>query len=112
MTDQPTTPPPPPDPASPQPPQQGKSFFARLFDLSFTEYVTPSIIKVLFIIGIVLAGLFSLLVFVSLANQGGGAVIAGIILAPLMFFFYVLMARVLSEVYLILFRIEENTRKD
>ena len=112
MTDQPTTPPLPPEPASQQPPQQGRSFFARLFDLSFTEYVTPSIIKVLFIIGIVLAGLFSLLIFVSLSNQGGGAVVAGIIVAPLMFFFYVLMARVLSEVYLILFRIEENTRKD
>jgi hypothetical protein len=111
MSDQPTTPPPPPEPPSQEPPQNGKSFFARLFDLSFTEYVTPSIIKVLFIIGFVLAGLFSLLVFISFANQGGGAVIAGIIVAPLMFFFYVLMARVLSEVYLILFRIEENTRR-
>ena len=112
MSDQPTTPPPPPVPASQEPPQKGKNFVARLFDLSFTEYVTPSIIKVLFIIGIVLAALFSLLIFASFANQGGGAVVAGIILAPLMFFFYVLMARVLSEVYLILFRIEENTRKD
>jgi hypothetical protein len=34
------------------------------------------------------------------------------VFAPLVFFVYVLFARVLSEVYLILFRIEENTRKD
>jgi len=74
--------------------------------------VTPSIIKVIFIVGIVLAGLMSLAVFVAFANQGGGAIVAGIVFAPLVFFVYVLFARVLSEVYLILFRIEENTRKD
>ena len=38
--------------------------------------------------------------------------VAGIVIAPLIFFFYVLMARVFSEIYLILFRIEENTRND
>ena len=63
-------------------------------------------------IGIVLAALMSLAVFAAFAGQGGGSVVVGIVLAPLVFFVYVLFARVLSEVYLILFRIEENTRKD
>jgi len=106
--------PPPLPPSAPPPPaaSSSKGFFGRLFDLSFTEFVTPSIIKVIFIVGIVLAGLMSLAVFVAFANQGGGAIVAGIVFAPLVFFVYVLFARVLSEVYLILFRIEENTRKD
>ena len=98
-------------PPTPAPGPQ-KGFFARLFDLSFTEFVTPSIIKVIFVVGIVLAGLMSLFVLLAFVNQGGGAVVAGIILAPLVFFVYVLFARVLSEGYLILFRIEENTRND
>ena len=45
-------------------------------------------------------------------SSDGGSVVAGLVVAPLAFFVYVLFARVLSEVYLILFRIEENTRKD
>jgi hypothetical protein len=105
-------PPPPPSAPTPSPSSSPKGFFARLFDLSFSEFVTPSIIKVIFIVGIVLAGLMSLVVFAAFANQGGGAVVAGIVFAPLVFFVYVLFARVLSEVYLILFRIEENTRKN
>ena len=106
--------PPPLPPASPTPPpaSSSKGFFGRLFDLSFSEFVTPSIIKLIFIVGIVLAALMSLVVFAAFANQGGGAVVAGLVFAPLVFFVYVLFARVLSEVYLILFRIEENTRKD
>ena len=105
---------PPPPPATSPAPASGpkKGFFARLFDLSFSEFVTPSIIKVIFVVGIVLAGLMALFVFIALANQGGGAVVVGIVLAPLIFFVYVLFARVLSEVYLILFRIEENTRRE
>ena len=80
--------PPPLPPSAPPPPaaSSSKGFFGRLFDLSFSEFVTPSIIKVIFIVGIVFA--------------------------PSVFFVYVLFARVLSDVYLILFRIEENTRKD
>jgi hypothetical protein len=107
-------PPPPLPPTTPTAPPASsqKGFFGRLFDLSFNEFVTPSIIKVIFIVGIVLAALMSLFVFAAFANQGGGAIAAGIVFAPLVFFVYVLFARVLSEVYLILFRIEENTRKD
>ncbi len=105
--------PPPPPGSSPAPaPGAERGFFARLFDLSFTEFITPSIIKVIFVVGIVLAGLASLLVFATFVNEGGGAIVAGVVLAPLVFFVYVLFARVLSEVYLILFRIEENTRRD
>jgi len=112
------TPPPPPSPSpppsAPEPavPQNTKGFVARIFDLSFSEFVTPSLIKIIFVIGIVFAALMALFTFIAFANQGEGAVVAGIVIAPLVFFIYVLMARVFSELYLILFRIEENTRND
>tara|TARA_Y100000385_G_C12807077_1_gene514430 strand:- start:129 stop:458 length:330 start_codon:yes stop_codon:yes gene_type:complete len=106
------TPPPSQPASSTAAPSSTKGFFGRLFDLSFTEFVTPSIIKLIFIVGIILAALMSLFVFASFARQGGGYLAAGIVFAPLVFFVYVLFARVLSEVYLILFRIEENTRPD
>lgn len=109
---QPPTPSPPPSAPQPAAPESSKGFVARIFDLSFSEFVTPSLIKIIFVIGIVFAALMALFTFAVFANQGGGAVVAGIVIAPLVFFVYVLMARVLSELYLILFRIEENTRND
>jgi hypothetical protein len=116
---QPPPPPPSDPPSAPPPPSQqpvpapdSKGFVGRVFDLSFSEFVTPSLIKIIFLIGILFAALMSLLVFVSLANQGGAGVVAGLVLAPLIFFVYVLMARVFSEIYLVLFRIEANTRNN
>ncbi|MFC7646425.1 hypothetical protein ACFQX6_42015 [Streptosporangium lutulentum] len=46
--------------AYPQPGPAEKGFFARLFDLSFDQYVTTSIIKVIFIISVVLQGLWAI----------------------------------------------------
>lgn len=103
------TPPTPPPPATPAT-SSTKGLVGRVFDLSFSEFVTPSVVKVLFVLGIIGAGLISLFVFIGFASQGGGAAVVGIILAPLIFAFYVLIARVVSELYLLLFRIEENTR--
>jgi hypothetical protein len=104
--------PPPPPPIPPAvPASSSKGLLGRVFDLSFREFVTPSIIKIIFVIGIVLSGLFAIAVFAAFAARGGGGVVLGLILAPLVFFVYVLVARVLSELYLLLFRIEENTRK-
>lgn len=115
--------PPPPPPQSSPPPGPGptppsgssgssnKSLFSRVFDLSFKEFVTPSIIKVIFVLGVILAGLFALAILVSFASQGGGAVVVGLIVAPLLFIIYTLFVRVMCEIYILLFRIEENTRQ-
>ena len=114
MSESPTPPPPPgpPPPATPpQPPLSNRGFLARLFDLSFSEFVTPSLVKILFVIGIVFAGLAALVTLAAFADQDGGGIVIGLILAPLVFFAYVLFARVLAEIYLILFKIEENTRR-
>lgn len=88
-----------------------RGLLSRLFDLSFTEFVTPSLIKIIFVLGIVMAGLTSLLMLISFAATGEAIVILiGLIFAVVIFFFSVLYARVVAEVFLILFRIEENTR--
>jgi hypothetical protein len=84
-------------------------FFSALFDFSFSTFVTTRIIKVLYILSIVLAGLAALGLFFSLAFQGVGGVIGGIIVAPLLFLFYVILARVWMEIIIVLFRIAENT---
>jgi hypothetical protein len=94
----------------PSPDSSNKSLISRVFDLSFSEFVTPSIIKVIFVLGVVLAGLVSLAILISFISQGGGAIVVGLILAPLIFMIYTLFVRVMCEIYILLFRIEENTR--
>ena len=100
--------PPPPSPASPAP--SGDSWFGALFDTSFERYVTPRLIKVLFFIGVAMATIYALVIFFALARQGGGGAVLGLVMAPLLWLLMVLVTRVMCELYLVLFRIERNTR--
>ena len=83
-------------------------FFARLFDVSMKTFITPSIIKVLFILGLVVISIFSLILLIAGTQADGGIVF--VLLAPLYWFVGVLYLRVILEVIVVLFRIEENTR--
>ncbi len=104
-----TSPAPAPSPgAGASDPNAQAGFFTRLFDVSMKSFITPSIIKVLFIVGIIAISLFSLLILIAGAQSDGGQVL--ILLAPVYWFFGVLYLRVILEVIVVLFRIEENTR--
>jgi hypothetical protein len=89
---------------------EGQSFFKRLFDVSMTTFVTPSIIKLLFILAIVGVSIATLVVLVTgLATFGdGGAVL--VILAPIIWLVGIIYWRVILELVIVLFRIERNTR--
>ena len=117
----PPVPAPPPAPAAPGPAPAGPGanpdsntsadqagFFARLFDVSMKTFITPSIIKVLFILGLVVISIFSLILLIAGTQADGGIVF--VLLAPLYWFVGVLYLRVILEVIVVLFRIEENTR--
>lgn len=86
-----------------------KGFFSSLFDLSFTEFVTIRIIKVLFVLAIISSGIGALMLLFSGIAVGGAEAFIMIIVSPIAFFFYVLMARIWLEVIIVLFRIAENT---
>jgi len=89
----------------------GSGFFERLFDTSFSEFITPSIIKVLFIIGSVLSALFGLVVlFVGLGEDSSQGAFFGLIVGPSVALLGIIYTRVLLELVMVLFRIEANTR--
>ena len=91
---------------------QDKGFFGRLFDLSFSEFVTTSIIKVLYVIAIIGSAIGGLvIVFGGLASKSFSGALVGLILGPLAFVLYVILARIWMEVLIVLFRIAENTAK-
>jgi hypothetical protein len=109
-TSTPTPTPPPMSPSSASQPGKpgGPGFFGRLFDVSMKSFITPSIVKVLFIIGIIVISLVSLGILIAGTQSDGGGFL--IVLAPLYWFVGVLYLRVVLEVIIVLFRIEENTR--
>ena len=88
---------------------QSKNFFASLFDFSFSSFVTLRFIKVLYVIFMVFAGLIGLAVLITFASQGGVSILIALILAPIAFFLYLLIYRVLLEFIVVIFRIAENT---
>ena len=91
---------------------EGGPFFSRLFDTSFRTFITPSIVKVLFWIGVVLVSLVCIAFLIAFIAEGGAAIVVGIVVVPLMWFIYVIYTRVFLELMIVLFRIEQNTRSD
>ena len=109
--------PPPPPPMPEPPPSTGPmgdapqvdsagSFFSNLFDISMSRFITPSIIKILYVIGIVIVSIVALIFLI--ASISNGAPIVGILLAPLYWIFGVIYLRVLLEIVIVLFRIERR----
>jgi uncharacterized membrane protein len=90
--------------------QDTKGFFGSLFDLSFTSLVTTRIIKVLYVLAIVLIGLYAL-VFIAggFSNSTSAGVVVLLVIAPIFALVSLIYTRVLLEVIIALFRIMENT---
>ncbi len=93
------------------PPITGAGFFQALFDLSFSEFITTRIIKVLYVLAVIGIGLFSLVLFLGFARSGVAGLIGGLIVAPLVFLLYVIFARVWLELVMVIFRIADYTRQ-
>lgn len=82
-----------------------------LFDLSFSEFITTRIIKVLFIVGIAVAALGALGILISGFAIGLTHGILMLIVSPIVFLLYVLLVRVWCEIIIVMFRIAENTSR-
>lgn len=110
MQDENSTPPPPQQPA---PPAQApaSSFFGKLFDFSFQEFITLSLIKLIYALLMIFAGLGALVFLITMLAQGGAALVAGLIGAPIIFLLYIILARVYLEVLIVVFRIADNTKE-
>jgi hypothetical protein len=87
-----------------------KGFFGALFDLSFSEFVTTKLIKLIFMIAIACSALCALFIIIYGFGFGGGTIaFLSLILAPVVFFVNVLLSRIWLELIIVVFRIAENT---
>ena len=77
-----------------------KGFFSSLFDFSFKTFITPTIIRIVYGIVMVLAGLAALfLVVVSFRSSAAAGVIVLLIVAPIVFLFSVILYRIFLEAW-------------
>lgn len=88
-----------------------KSFISSIFDFSFRSFVTPKFIKFLFVLGIIIAAICTIIMLVSCFI---GSVVIGVvalIFSPIIFLLYVLAMRIYLELMIVIFRLQEDVAK-
>jgi hypothetical protein len=89
---------------------------APLFDLSFSEFITTRVVRVLYGLALVFFALASLIGFVLMFFGADGffaklgALIFGLPLVALFFFVSIALTRIAYEIVIVLFRIAENVQ--
>ncbi len=91
---------------------QTKGFLASLFDFSFKSLIASRVIRVLYVLWMALLALAAvgLIIAAFEINAAFGAV-ALLILCPLYFLFNLIIVRVLLELFMAIFAIQENTNR-
>lgn len=88
-----------------------KGFLGALFDFSFTSFVTPKVVKVLYILIVVVVGLSAVGFALSVlaANVGLGLIVL-LIGAPLYFLVVTALYRITLEFFMVIFRMAQDIR--
>jgi hypothetical protein len=86
-----------------------KGFFASLFDVSFTSFITTKIIKFIYVLTLALLGVGYVVVVLAAFDQSAGfGVLMLVLIGPLVFLLYAIYSRVLLEFIMAVFRIMET----
>lgn len=87
-------------------------FFSALFDFSFREFVTPRIIRVLYVLALIIIALYAIGGLIAVvASLADGAVLRALfflLLIPVGLLLAMAYVRVLLEIMVVVFRIGEN----
>jgi Domain of unknown function (DUF4282) len=91
---------------------QAKGFFASLFDYSFSSFITPRIIKILYVLTTIVLALWTLaIVFVAFRSSSALGILTLVIFGPLYFVIAMIYARVLLELLIVFFRIHSDVEE-
>lgn len=88
-----------------------KGFIGSLFDFGFTSFVTPTVVKVLYVLIMIVLGLTGIGFAVSTfsLNKIAGIFVL-VVVAPLFFFVSLALYRIVLELFVVIFRIAEDLR--
>lgn len=97
---------PPPDAAA-----SAKGFLASLFDFGFTSFVTPKIVKVVYILITVVLGLGTVAyIILGFASGSPTLGILALIFAPIIGLIYLALWRIGMELFIVIFRMADDVR--
>ncbi|MGI9529029.1 MAG: DUF4282 domain-containing protein [Acidimicrobiia bacterium] len=80
-----------------------------LFDLTFTKFITPTVIRIVYILVIVFSAIGWLAVVIGGFTSSVGAGVGALIFGTLGALIGLLMWRVLLELTMVIFKIKDNT---
>ena len=118
MDTPPPSPPPSPPPAPPPTGQQiadevtaqAKGFLGSLLDFSFTSFITPKLVKLLYFLMLLGVAAGTLAFLVASIMAGGFGVVMGLVGAPIMLVLGAVFARVYVEVIMLAFKMLETLK--
>ena len=95
-----------------------RGFFNALMDTRFNSLITPSLVRVVYVIAMVLIVLGMLALVISGFADSAGSGVALLIIAPILGLFYLVVTRLWLELVVVLFKIRDaaeevavNTRR-
>lgn len=90
---------------------RAKGFLASLFDFEFSNFVTQGVLRVVYFLVTILYSIGALaLLIMCLASGQPVMVLGGLIVVPLLYVLYLAMARVWTEMIMVLFVIGSDLR--
>jgi hypothetical protein len=102
-----------PPPGQPVGGPQGRadSPFAALFDFEFKTFATPSVVKILYIVGMVLLGLGWIAMVISSFAQNAVFGLVTLVVGAVIALFYLVFFRVMLEFFYAVVRMSEDIHK-
>ncbi|MGO4596458.1 DUF4282 domain-containing protein [Terrabacter sp. 2RAF25] len=95
----------------PNPAREGAGFFQALFDFSFTNFVTPILVRFVYLLATVaLVATWLVLLFAGFV-RGFGSGLTVLILGPVFLVIYLAVIRMTLEFYLSVVRMSEDVHK-
>ena len=89
-----------------------KGFFPTLFDFSLSSFLTPKVIRILYIVGVILTCLGgAAYLFIGLASGSGILILFVLVFVPIFTLLYLIMIRISTEFVIIAFRTYEEVKQ-
>jgi hypothetical protein len=88
-----------------------KGFFGALFDFSFSTFITPMIVKAVYILSVIVLGLVWLVWLIAAFSQNAGLGLVVLIIGPIGVIIYLAFIRMTLEFYLAIVRMSEDIHR-
>ena len=90
---------------------RSKNFFGALFDFSFSHFITPMIVKAVYILAVVALGIAWLVFLAAAFSDSVAAGLGVLVIGPIIILIYLAFIRMTLEFYLAIVRMSEDVHR-